>query len=391
MPPDDFFNEDWEEPSRTKDTAAGRPTGEVTAGTPRRRSERPERPERPGGRRPRRPPGRGSGTPEWRRLAVLGAAILIVIAVVAFLATEFFGGGGNATAAYFRKLEPALTRSDQAGIELRAVLDSPPMTAATFQHRLQPITADALAAYQQARSIKPSSAVAAYAPFMVEALRYRYLALLCLARNAPAAFRQTGTVASGAKVTTCTQLMLASDQLYLNSFYTQAVDARTGQAVPTSRFLGSGDARWVTALGAGQAIERLRPQAVHGLHGMQLLSVVANPGGHVLSPTAINRVTANSQLRFVVTAVDGGRFEEVRIPVTLRLTVAGQKPITSTRTIASVIPGGRAVVVFGNLFSSSNPTQYVKPYTLSVTVHPVPGERNLSNNSASYRVSFVIG
>ena len=386
MPPDDFFDEDWEEPSRTQDTAATRPTGEATGATQR------WRPERPAGRsRPRRAGGPRGGQPEWGRLAVLAVVILVVIAIVAFLAIEFFGGGGNATAAYFRKLEPALTRSDRAGVELRAVLDSPPMTAAAFQHRLQPATSDALTAYQQARGIKPSSAVAAFAPFMVEALRYRYLALLCLARNAPAAFRQAGTVASGAKVTTCTQLMLASDQMYLNSFYTQAVDARTGEAVPTSRFLGAGDARWVTALGAGQAIDRLRPQAVHGLHGMQLQSVVANPGGHVLSPTGINRVTANSQLRFVVTAIDGGHFEEVTIPVTLRLTVSGQKPITVTRTIPSVLPGGKGVVAFGNLFSSSNPTQYVKPYTLSVTVHAVPGEHNLSNNSASYRVSFVIG
>ena len=317
--------------------------------------------------------------------------MLVVLALVYLVATSFFGSSGNATAAYFAKLQPALSLSDRAGAELRTILDSRPMTAAAFQQRLKTPIADAQRAYQSAQGVHPSSAVSAYAPFMIEALRYRWVALTCMSENATAAFRQRGVTVAGAKLTSCTQLMMASDQLYLNSFYTQAVDARTGTAVPTSRFLPPGDTRLVTPLGIGQVIARLRPSAARGLHGMQLVSVVANPGRNHLSPTGINKVTSNAQLRFVVTVSDGGSYEEVLVPVTLTLTVAGQKPITVTRTIASVAPGLRATVVFANPFSASSQPQYVRPYTLTVRIHGVLGEHNLSNNAASYRVSFVVG
>ena len=391
MPPEDFFNEDWEEPSRTQETAVTRPSDDT--GGP----ERPRPPRREGGggeggggRRPPRMP-RPGAQPQWARLAVLGVGILVVIAIIYLIVASVFSGGSNATAKYFKRLSPALTDSQNAAAGLQSVLLSRPMSVATFRQRLEAPIGDAQHAYQAASALSPPSTISAYTPFLVEALRYRWVGLVCLRNNASAAFHQRGAEAAGAKLTVCMQLLMASDQMYLNSFYTQAVNAHTNTAVPTSRFLPPDDTRLVLAKGMGETIARLRLAAVHGLHGTELHSVVIQPVNKTLVPgSSIANVRYSQQLRISVTAIDSGDFEEVNIPVVVTLTLAGQAPITQTRTIRQITPGQSATVSFANLFAKTNnePT-FVRPYTIKVVVHGVPGETNLSNNQASYRVSFV--
>jgi hypothetical protein len=120
VPPDDFFDEDWEEPSRTQDTAVTRPAGN---GEERTRGGAPEadtgarpRPPRPGQRRRpprggRRPPqmpklprmpglpgGGGAGSLpalEYRRLAGLAVGILVVIIVLVLLARGCSGSSAK--------------------------------------------------------------------------------------------------------------------------------------------------------------------------------------------------------------------------------------------------------------------------------------------------------
>jgi hypothetical protein len=389
VPPEDFFNEDWEEPSRTQETAVTRPPDDTG------RSERPRPPRRDGGdggggRRPPRMP-RSGAQPQWARLGVLGVGIVVVLVIVYLVANSLFGGGGNATATYFTRLSPALADSDHASTGLQAVLQSRPMSVAQFRSRMNGPIADAEHAYQSAAALSPPKAISRYTPFLVEALRYRVLGLQCISKNAAAAFDQRGVEQAGAELTVCMRLLLASDQLYLNSFYTQAVGTHPNTQVPTSRFLPEADTRLLLAKGMGQTIARLRLSSVHGLHGTELHSVVVEPAGRTLVPgSSIASIKYSQQLRIVVTAIDSGDFEEVNIPVAVTLTLAGQAPITVTRTIHQITPGQAATVAFSALFAKTNnqPT-FVRPYTVKVVVHGVPGERNLSNNQASYRVSFV--
>ncbi len=388
MPPEDFFNEDWEEPSRTQETAVTRPADDTGA------SERPRPPRREdggggGGRRPPRMP-RSSAQPQWTRLAVLGGGILLVLVIGYLVVGSLFGGGGNATATYFKSLAPALTDSQNASAGLQSVFDSRPMSVDEFRKRLQAPISNAEHAYQLAAGLKPPKAIAAYTPFLVEALRFRLLGLKCVSANAAAAFNSRGVEEAGSKLTGCMQLLLSSDQLYLNSFYTQAVNTHPGVQVPTSRFLPFDDTRLVLAKGMGQTIARLRLSAVHGLHGTELHSVVVEPVGKTLTPgTSITTITYSQSVRLLVTAIDSGDFEEVNIPVTVTLTLKGHSPITQTATIRQITPGQAATVSFGNLFQATNnePT-FVTPYTILVKITGVPGETNLSNNQASYRVSF---
>ena len=97
-----------------------------------------------------------------------------------------------------------------------------------------------------------------------------------------------------------------------------------------------------------------------------------------------NRVSVGNPL-FVVGVKDGGNTEEKNIKVTLQIL---QSPrIVMTRMIGQVQSGGTARAAFSTFSLSSSALTH--PVKINVEVAPVPGEKNLSNNKASYKVQFV--
>ena len=124
---------------------------------------------------------------------------------------------------------------------------------------------------------------------------------------------------------------------------------------------------------------------VTGLHGTNIVSVKALPGGQTLTAGSLNTVTATTDLAFAVTVTDSGNFQEVQIPVTLTIEKSGS-PIVQTLPIQLINPGEQKVVTFTNLGSVPFATQT----TVKVDVKPVAGEANKTNNSAQYPVIFSL-
>ena len=189
------------------------------------------------------------------------------------------------------------------------------------------------------------------------------------------------------------QRLLASDIVYSDSFSTPASNALKGLGVqvPASRFLDPGDINLVTPAGIGAAITRLKPSAVHGLHGLGIESTVALPAGTTLQTgsSQVNELTGDDKLVIVVSAKNFGNFREVSVPVTLTLTHAGSPKITRSGTIASIDKGAIATVRFADLFkNASTQPEFTQRYKMTVTVAKVPGESVLSNNTRTYLVQF---
>jgi hypothetical protein len=124
---------------------------------------------------------------------------------------------------------------------------------------------------------------------------------------------------------------------------------------------------------------------VTGLHGTNIVSVKALPGGQTLATGSLNTVTATTDLAFAVTVADSGDFQEVQIPVTLTIAKSGS-PIVKKQTIALINPSEETVVTFKNLGSVPFATQT----TVNVDVKPVAGEVKKDNNSAQYPVIFSL-
>ena len=163
--------------------------------------------------------------------------------------------------------------------------------------------------------------------------------------------------------------------------------------MPTSQFLAPSQVNLVTPGGMGLALQRLHPGAVHGLHGTSLGTVVASPQSLILQAGTQNFVKGASNLAFVVSVKNSGKFTEVGVVVQLKLkrVNSSKAPIVKSATISSIAPGQTQQVSITGLFASTQ-TQpaYSVPYTLTVTSEKVPGEHNTTNNSASFPVEFKI-
>ena len=402
MPPDDFFDGEWEEPSRTQDTAPTRPVGEPPGS-----AEPPERVPRDRGRARRGggggPIGRPPGLPsleglEWGRLGLLAAGIIVLVLVLLLAARSC--GGSSATSKnrdYFDQVKAVLVKSDDAGQQLHELFHSQqPIRSKAAVKKLELIKAAAQSAVVDAQKLKPTKQVEALQPWLIEALTYRVNGIDCMIQALPQAYKEKRPSDAGAHLVPCTRRLLASDVIYTDSFYASA--SKTLQAdnidvsVPTSTFLVSPDDQiTLNAAGMGGLLQHWKPGSVaHGLHGLKLDTVVAQSGDKTvtLSATSTTPVKA-AGLTFLVTATNGGNFTEFDVQVKITIGT-GDTAIVKTGSISQIAKGASETVSIGGFSSGSNLPPFGKTIDMKVEVVPVPGERTASNNSQTYKITFQL-
>jgi hypothetical protein len=395
--PDDFFDSDWEETGGTEETAVTRPSG---GGHDPGAEPPPHRPPRPG-RAPRRPSSIGSIKPgnlpplQYRRLGGLAVGILVAIVILLLLARGCSGSSSSSkNIDYFNTLkEKSLTPSSDVSSNFHKTLNQASGTKLkVVKQQLSTEAADMGKAADAAAAIAPTKQLEQYQPALVQALQYRVAGLNCLSENIGQAWKRKRAAGAGRVLAPCAQRLLASDIIYSDSFSGPATTALKGLGVqvPASRFLDPSDAALVTAAGIGDAINRLKPSAVHGVHGLGLVSVVALPAGTTLQTgsSQINQLTGDDKLVIVVSAKNFGNFREVGVPVTLTLSHGGSK-IKRSGTIGSIEKGATETVRFPDLFkNASTQPAFTQRYKMTVTIGKVPGESVLANNTRTYQVQF---
>jgi hypothetical protein len=209
----------------------------------------------------------------------------------------------------------------------------------------------------------------------------------------PQAYHAKPALVGGKLLVPCTQRMLASDIIYTDSYSTPAAailhkDGIDVQ-VPTSVFLDESDASALTPAGMAAVLQRWKPSAAHGLHGLSLNTVVAKEGDGTLvtlQAGTVNTVKVHG-MSFLITASNGGDFTEFSVPVTLTIGT-GTNQVKKTVTIPQIKKGQKETVTIGGFESTT--LQFDKAVPLKVLVTPVPGERTASNNSQTYQVIFSL-
>ena len=189
--------------------------------------------------------------------------------------------------------------------------------------------------------------------------------------------------------------LVASDVVWQDLFKAPAAaqmakEGVKGVAPPDSKFVAN--RQLVTEASMTLVIQRLQGATTGGkptgVHGTNLVSVVAQPGDQQLS-SSDNTVTATTDLKFEVTVEDSGDSQEVGIKVTLTLQKdTGGSPVVQTRKIDVINPGQKKVVTFSGINVSGF---FAVKSHLRVDVSPVTGEVRTDNNTASYPVIFSLG
>jgi len=129
---------------------------------------------------------------------------------------------------------------------------------------------------------------------------------------------------------------------------------------------------------------------VTGIHGSELVSTEAVSGGQLKTLTVSSPTTVDvaADLAFKVTFKNGGNFREVRVPVTLEVSVFQKSVFSKTQKVPSIDKGETQTLSFANLNLPAR--AFGANATVHVEIGKVRGEKNLSNNRASYPVFFSL-
>ena len=362
--------------------------------TPTRETTR-SRIRRPGGPRPprRRPPQPAGLTPMLRLAGLIAFAIVIVVLLTFWVNSCREKNTRSAYRDYLRDLGAVANDSAGVGNDLATALTTPGISTTELQKTLAGLAARQQQDVTRAQGLSAPGRLRAEHDEALEALELRANGLLQL-RDA---FRQaSGADAAEAGKTLAGPMrtLLASDVVWDDEFATPAAavmeqrDIR-GIQVPDSNFVTNYDLAtealltqiWQRLVGAGGGGE-----PAPGTHGNGVVSVTALPSAKALEEGEDNFVMATPDLAFRVVVENSGENQEVGVEVVLTIDQSPQ-PIEKRAKIQIINPGERKGIVFRNL---GQIVQFSQKTTLKADVKPVPGETNISNNTASYSVTFTL-
>jgi hypothetical protein len=350
--------------------------------------EREGAPPRKRRKMPTRPP--GGPSPSFLRLALLIAGAILLAVVLVLVVNNCRGNQKKARYQdYMEAVAGPASESAQVGKDLNDLLTTPGIKLADLRSQLEGLR------QQQAQIVTNTSALDAPGPLreeqqsLVEAMQFRVNGLTGLSAAFAAVQGTPSTAKSGEDLAIQAQRLIASDVVYQDLFKAGSAalmrkEGVTGVPIPDSVFVTNPDFGSPTFW--KQTVDRLtQSPSAGGLHGNQITSVVVQPGNQRLSTSEDNTVNVTDNLSFQVNIKNSGDSQETQVVVTL--TIKQDPVIRKTETIPVISPGETKTVIFKDL----PPPTFGSPVKVQVSVEPVSGETNTSNNSYEYPVIFSIG
>jgi len=359
------------------------------------RQRRRIRPPRPGG--PRRPAPPPPGAVALARLAGLVAlAIAVVVGLVFWVGSCQGKSKHDEYASYMNELRPIAQSSAAAGTAFANALGSAQLTLTGLQSKLELWSRQEQQDYDDALRLRAPGPLQAAHQEALATFQLRAIGLTGLANELAQAGSSPGSEVASALAQQA-QMLTASDIVWANLFHLPATQTLTslgvkGVIAPPSQIVTNSDV--ISARSFGIVYARVKSTntggKVTGLHGSELNSTEAVTGSTTkqLSPSSPTTVTVAPNLVFKVTFTNAGDFQEVKVPVTLTVSVFGKIVLTKKTRVPSVLKGKTATASFGNLELPNS--AFGANATVHVEVGKVPGEKNLANNSASYPVFFSL-
>jgi hypothetical protein len=331
-----------------------------------------------------------------RLVGLVAIGIAIVVALVFWVGACQGKSRHDEYSSYVDKVRAIAQSSAKVGQELVTKMASPGLKLADLETSLEQWSQQEQQAYDQAQQIRAPGPMRTLHQQVLDTLQLRALGLAGLA-NELAQTNARDAATAAVQLADQAQLLTASDIVWLELYRLPATEMLkelgiTGVVVPTSQFVTNPD---LVSMRAFEVVyERLKPASTGGtpggLHGDNLVATKAVGGGRsvTLSTSNPTNVFDSADLRFDATVQDSGNFQEVNVPVTLKIAVAGKTVFTRRKTIASIQAAQRLTVSFGNIQLPSEAFGHQAKVT--VRIGGVLGEKNLVNNRATYPVLFSL-
>jgi hypothetical protein len=346
---------------------------------------------------PRRPAGPPRGlTPLLRLLALIAILVAVLVFFGLLIQSCASTSKHDAYKSYMDKVALVAQASAKDGSDVADALTTPGAKVADLETKLASIAEAERSNVVAAQHLDPPGPLRDQHENLIEALQLRVAGIQGLAATFRATAGSKNTSSDATLLATWAQRLLASDVDWDDLFKEPAKvvmekEGVTGVAPPESHSVVNADL--ITQHSMSGVLQRLRGVSTGGtptgVHGTNIVSTKVLPTGQTLLQDQTNTIVATQDLAFVVTVHDGGDSQEVGIQVTITLQkVSGGGTITKTKTISVIDPGQDKQVTFSNVNVTG---LFVQKAELRVNVAPVTGERDSSNNKATYPVLFSLG
>ncbi len=297
---------------------------------------------------------------------------------------------------YFAAVDDAISGSNAVGKQLKTmVLDPNNYTRKGLIKLLDDMVREQEAVADKVDGLKPPDALKDIHPVLTQGMDVRTTGQKLWRDAIRKVLGTKGTEVTGRSLSELGGFFTGPEAYYQGLYYTQAQkiladDGVTNVTVPTSNYYTASDL--FTPARMKVMLDRINTSSsTKGVHGVALVSVVAQPDGKKLVAGKTTRVTATTDLGFVVTVENGGTVREKNVPVTVTLVPpegAGLQKQKLSRNIGAIKAGGTGTVKISGFNLDS---KLIGPdVTLKVKAGPVPQEKLSSNNAASYTVVFKL-
>lgn len=349
--------------------------------------------------RRRRPSGTGRRPPtdqqsiQVRRAIAAVAILIVVILVVLGVHSCQVSARNSALKDYNNNVSSLIQESDQTGVQFFGLLarGASSSNATNLQNQINETRVTADTELVKARGIDVPDQVKAAQQNLLLTLQMRRDGIAHIATEIQPALGSATSKDAISSIAAEMGRFYASDVLYKDYTTTViagalhaagiAVGGSNGETIESGQFVP--DVQWLAPSFIATQLHVSLPsptggKIAAGLHGHSLNSV--SVAGTTLQSGSANTIPATPAPTFTLNFTNGGVNTETN--VVLKVSVSGTS--ISGQTVVPQTTAGEQLSTKVTL-TSSPPTG---PYTVVATVEPVPGEKNTSNNSLSFPVTF---
>ena len=325
-----------------------------------------------------------------RRIVLVAVVVVVVVLIAVLVNSCEVSARNSALQDYNNNVASLNAQSVNTGQRFFSLLSGPISDPASVQNSLNQSWNDASGELSHAKGLNVPDEVKGAQQNFVLALQMRADAIHNISGQVPPALQST--TSQGALSTIASEMarFYASDVLYKDYTVPEVIGALRaagitvgglgGQQVNSSQFLPS--IQWLTPSYIASQLHVSIPTATApvapGTHGHALNSV--SVGGTTLQTGSTNDIPASPAPTFTLSFANTGQNTENNVKCTV--SVQGSK--VSGQTVVPQTTAGQSTT--GQVTLSSSPP--AGNYTVTADVAPVPGEKNTSNNSLSFPVTF---
>jgi len=354
---------------------------------------------RGGGTRPPRSP-RGPRfhaphglTPLLRLVGLVAFAIVVVVLLVVWVQGCSSDKQRDTYNGYMTDIGVVGSDSEKIGEDLATLLTTPGLKQATLETELAGLVSQQEVGVERGQKVDSPGPLTPAHEHAIEALQLRVAGMQRLLQTFKSTASTKEASAAGLQLAVQATRLQASDVVWedlfrLDSEAVMEEEDVSGVTAPASVFVKNSDLYSVRSMTA--IWQRIHGASTGGtptgLHGSLLAYLKVLPSGVQLSPSTEATIVVSTDLAFEVGVTNSGENQEVQVEVTL--TIPKQPtPIVKKGTIDLIDPGETKPIVFKDFPE----VPFGEKTTVQVSVKPVPGETNTTNNSAEYPVIFSLG